>query len=133
MSEIVPKIIQIVSDYYKIPTEDLKNNVHCHGGLQVYTKPTFIIWYFCEIHTRIKQKTNTGCKDHSVSLKKLAAIMGRKTHADVLHGIKAVRNQMDTNPSYRAEIYEISIIIDEKLFPELSAKNYLQYKMMSLC
>ena len=83
-------IIKIVKDYFKVTEEELR----CKSRDAEYVQPRQIIFFFCKEYTNL-------------SLTKIACLCNRKTHADALHGIKTVKNQIDTDRKYRKIINEI--------------------------
>ena len=48
-------------------------------------------------------------------LSKIGELVGKRTHATVLHGIKRCRNLMEKDPSYRAKMHEAGKILSESL------------------
>ena len=108
-------IIQIVSEYYNIPIDVLKTGKRKIENI----KAIHIMWYFCKIHTEMRYKD-------------IAELMCRNSHCDIVHAVKSVKNQVQTNKTYRDEVYELTDRINKTLYPKTYAKNYMYYKIMSI-
>lgn len=113
--EKASKIIQIVSEYYNTSLDSLKEGDRTLFKIKV----VHIIWYFCKIHTKKRYVD-------------LAILLGRTSHCDIVHAVKSVKNQLDTNRIYRQEMSILSDRINRVLYPDSYAKNYYYYYMMSI-
>ncbi len=90
----IPRIKQIVSDYFNITVEDIGQKTRRREIVQARQ----IAMYFSKSLTKS-------------SLASIGAQIGNKDHATVLHACKAVNNMIDTNKKYRLQIEDLSKLI----------------------
>lgn len=90
-------IIEIISHYYDIPIETMKQKTRKREIVQARQ----ISYYF-------------GKKYTNFSLYRLGKFF-ELDHATALHGIVVIENLKDTNRNFRKELKEIEEIIEEKL------------------
>lgn len=102
-------ILKVVSNYYDLPLDILRSK----SRNPKYIKAVHIIWYLCSEHTKWYYGD-------------LARMMNRKSHCDITHAKKSVKDQMETNKLYRQEVSAI----ENRLFKITEVRNFMHYVVM---
>lgn len=98
MNRLAPSwedIARIVADEYNIDVDDLRSP----SRAKKFAHPRQIVMYLCDKHTEQTQVV-------------IAQKLRRKNHTTVIHGIKAVKNQLEQDATFRAAMEAL----EQKLF-----------------
>jgi chromosomal replication initiation ATPase DnaA len=91
-------IVNVVLDYYNLEHWILK----AKDRHPEFVNPRQVIAYFCKKYTRM-------------SLVSISLIFGTYDHSNVIHAVRHVQNQYDTDRNYYYQIEEINIILKSKV------------------
>jgi chromosomal replication initiator protein len=103
-------IVKTVSEYYNIPVHIMLSRTRKREAI----KAVHAFWYLGKQHLT---KNN----------RELAEMMNRKSHADVLHACKSVRNLIETDKYYRSDMNRIVI----QLLKRVETKGMMHYILMA--
>ena len=107
------KIIEIVADYFHVD----KDMLRVKNRNAEFVKPRHIAMYLCKYNTEL-------------SFREIGKSFN-KDHASVIHAIKSVENQIETNRKYREVFDEIELHViqeeyKEKIYSEIVKSEVYQ-------
>ena len=88
------KIQNTVCSYFNIPLKD----IHSKSRKQEIVKARHICMFLFKKHT-------------NYSFAHIGSLIGKRDHATVLHGVKAIQNLLDVNKSFRSEMSELDVLL----------------------
>ena len=94
------EIIKIVADYYHVD----KGNLIIRSRNAEFVKPRHIAMCLCRYNTELAFREIGECFN--------------RNHDTVIHAIKSVENQVETNKRYREDFKDIELLIEQSILKE---------------
>ena len=97
-------IINEICNYYNISFEYIRAKTN----KKEIVEPRQVITYFIKKYTKKEKISHEGkIKDVQITNKDVATIINKASHATVLHSVRSIENQTNTNKQFNFKIEEL--------------------------